>query len=110
MTERDVIEPPALLSGCRALDLTDEQGFLCGKLLADLGVDVIKVERPGGDRSRKMGPFWHDLPEAEKSLYWFAYNTNKRGITLDIETDKGKDILTALVKESDFLIESFEPG
>ncbi len=110
MTERDVIQSPALLSGCRALDLTDEQGFLCGKLLADLGVDVIKIERPGGDRSRKMGPFWHDLPDPEKSLYWFAYNTNKRGITLDIETDKGRDILTALVKESDFLIESFEPG
>lgn len=99
-----------MLSGCRALDLTDEKGFLCGKMLADLGVDVIKIERPGGDPSRRMGPFWHDVADPEKSLYWFAYNTNKRGITLDIETTKGRDILLALVREADFLIESFEPG
>jgi crotonobetainyl-CoA:carnitine CoA-transferase CaiB-like acyl-CoA transferase len=92
------------------LDLTDEKGFLCGKMLADLGVDVIKIERPGGDPSRRMGPFWHDVVDPEKSLYWFAYNTNKRGITLDIETAKGRDILLALVREADFLIESFEPG
>lgn len=99
-----------MLSGCRALDLTDEKGFLCGKMLADLGVDVIKIERPGGDPSRRMGPFWHDSADPEKSLYWFAYNTNKRGITLDIETTKGRDILLALVGEADFLIESFAPG
>jgi crotonobetainyl-CoA:carnitine CoA-transferase CaiB-like acyl-CoA transferase len=92
------------------LDLTDEKGFLCGKMLADLGVDVIKIERPGGDPSRRMGPFWHDSADPEKSLYWFAYNTNKRGITLDIETTKGRDILLALVGEADFLIESFAPG
>ena len=79
-------------------------------MLADLGVDVIKVERPGGDPSRRMGPFWHDVADPERSLYWFAYNTNKRGITLDIETAKGRDILLALVREADFLIESFEPG
>ncbi len=49
-----------MLEGYRALDLTDEKGFLCGKILADLGVDVIKMEKPGGDSSRKTGPFWHD--------------------------------------------------
>ncbi len=92
------------------MDLTDEKGFLCGKMLADLGVDVIKIERPGGDPSRRIGPFWHDVADPEKSLYWFAYNTNKRGITLDIETAKGRDILSALLREADFLIESFEPG
>jgi len=109
-TGREEMRLPRMLSGCRALDLTDEKGFLCGKMLADLGVDVIKIERPGGDPSRRMGPFWHDLADPEKSLYWFAYNTNKRGITLDIETTKGRDILLALVREADFLIESFEPG
>ena len=72
-----------MLSRCRALDLTDEKGFLCGKILADLGVDVIKVERPGGDPSRRIGPFWKDIPDPEKSLPWFAYNANKRGITLE---------------------------
>ncbi len=102
--------PPTLLSGCRALDLTDDKGFLCGKILADLGVDVIKVEPPGGEPSRRIGPFWHDIPDPEKSLYWFAYNSNKRGITLNLETRDGKEIFKELAKKSDFVIESFKPG
>jgi len=99
-----------LLNGCRALDLTDDKGFLCGKILADLGVDVIKVEPPGGEPSRRIGPFWHDIPDPEKSLYWFAYNSNKRGITLNLETRDGKEIFKTLAKKSDFVIESFKPG
>jgi len=99
-----------MLSNCRALDLTDEKGFLCGKVLGDLGVDVIKIERPGGDPSRRIGPFWHDIPDPEKSLYWFAYNSNKRGITLDIKKNDGKQIFRELIKKSDFIIESFPPG
>jgi crotonobetainyl-CoA:carnitine CoA-transferase CaiB-like acyl-CoA transferase len=99
-----------MLNGCLALDLTDEKGFLCGKILADLGVDVVKVEEPGGDPSRRMGPFWHDIPDPEKSLYWFAYNSNKRGITLDIKTNDGKDIFKRLANKADFVIESFKPG
>ena len=58
-----------LLTGCRALDLTDEKGFVCGKILGALGVDVIKVERPGGDQARNIPPFFHDIPNPEKSLY-----------------------------------------
>ncbi len=99
-----------MLSHCRALDLTDEKGFLCGKILADLGADVIKVERPGGDHSRNIGNFWHDIPDPEKSLYWFAYNSNKRGITLNIETADGREIFKKLAKTADFVIESFAPG
>jgi benzylsuccinate CoA-transferase BbsE subunit len=99
-----------MLNNCRALDLTDEKGFLCGKILADLGADVIKIERPEGDLSRKMGNFWHDIPDPEKSLYWFAYNSNKRGITLNIETADGREIFKKLVKTADFVIESFTPG
>ena len=98
-----------MLSGCRALDLTDEKGFLCGKILADLGVDVIKLERPGGNPSERTGPFWADIPDPEKSLYWFAYNSNKRGITLNIEAVDGREILGELVKTADFVIESFPP-
>jgi crotonobetainyl-CoA:carnitine CoA-transferase CaiB-like acyl-CoA transferase len=99
-----------MLEGCRALDLTDEKGFLCGKILAELGVDVIKVERPGGDSARKIGPFWHDEVDPEKSLYWFAYNSSKRGITLDIATEYGQRIFRDLVKTADFVIEAFDPG
>jgi crotonobetainyl-CoA:carnitine CoA-transferase CaiB-like acyl-CoA transferase len=99
-----------MLEGYRALDITDEKGFLCGKILAELGVDVIKVERPGGDPSRKVGSFWHDQEDAEKSLYWFAYNSSKRGITLDLKSAEGKRIFSNLVKTADFIIESFDPG
>jgi len=100
----------SLLSPYRALDLTDEKGFLCGRILGDFGVDVIKIEPPGGDPSRRIGPFYHDIPDPEKSLYWFAYNANKRGITLNIETADGQEIFKRLVKTADFVIESFPPG
>jgi len=99
-----------MLSPYRALDLTDEKGLLCGKLLGDLGADVIKIERPGGDPARSIGPFYHDDTHPEKSLFWFAFNTNKRGITLNIETSDGRDIFKKLVKSADFVIESFPPG
>jgi len=99
-----------MLSSYRVLDLTDEKGLMCGKLLGDLGADVIKVEKPGGDLTRRLGPFYHDEPDPEKSLFWFALNTSKRGITLNIETAEGQDIFKKLVKNADFVIESFPPG
>jgi len=99
-----------LLGPYRVLDLTDEKGLYCGQLLGSLGADVIKVERPGGDPARNIGPFYHDIPDPEKSLYWFAYNTNKRGITLDIETADGRELFKSLVKTADIVVESFPPG
>lgn len=99
-----------ILAPYRTLDLTDEKGMLCGKILADLGADVIKIEKPGGDPARNIGPFYHDIPDPERSLFWFAYNTNKRGITLNIETVDGQEIFKRLVKTADIVIESFEPG
>ena len=99
-----------MLSPYRALDLTDEKGLLCGKLLGDLGADVIKIERPGGDPARSLGPFYNDEIDPEKSLFWFAFNTSKRGVTLDIETVDGQEIFKRLVKSADFVIESFPPG
>ena len=98
-----------LLGSYRVLDLTDEKGFLCGKILADMGADVIKIEKPGGDKSRNLGPFYHEMPDPEKNLFWFAYNLNKRGITLDIEARDGQQIFKKLVKTADFVIESFPP-
>jgi len=100
----------ALLSSLRVLDLTEGGSLLCGKVLGDLGADVIKIERPGGGPSRNIGPFYHDIPDPEKSLFWFAYGANKRGITLDIETTDGKGIFKRLVKTADIVIESFPPG
>ena len=93
------IQQDGLLANIRVLDLTDEQGLFCGKMLGDLGADVIKVERPGGDPARHIGPFYHDHFDPEKSLFWWAFNTSKRGITLDIETRPGqKEIFRKLVR------------
>lgn len=101
----------SLLDSFRVLDLTDEKGFFCGKILADLGADVLKVEKPGGDPARRIGPHYNkDTADPEKSLHWFAYNLNKRGITLDIETGDGKELFKRLVRISDFVIESNPPG
>jgi len=94
----------------RVLDLTDEKGFLAGRILADLGAEVIKIERPRGDPSRNIGPFYHDIPDPEKSLYWFAFNANKRGITLNLECADGRGLFRKLAKRSDVIIESFPPG
>lgn len=99
-----------MLSPYRVLDLTTERGLLCGQILADLGADVIKVEPPGGSSARKLGPFYQDQEEAENSLYWWAYNRNKRAITLDITKTEGQEILRRLAKSAHFLVESENPG
>ncbi len=104
------MEHDSLLGGYRVLDLTDEKGHLCGKVLGDFGADVIKVEKPGGDPSRNIGPFYKDIPHPEKSLFWFSTNTSKRGITLNIETLDGREIFKRLVETADFVVESFQPG
>ena len=94
----------------RVLDLTGELGVFCGKVLADLGADVIKVERPGGDPSRNIGPFLGSKSDPEKSLFWFAFNTSKRGITLNLETEVGQQLFRSLIALADVVIESFPPG
>lgn len=99
-----------LLAGFRVLDLTNEMGDLCGKTLGDFGADVIKIEPPGGSCARNMGPFYKDQPHPERSLFWFATNTSKRGITLDLEQSTGRDIFRRLVKTAHFVIESYKPG
>jgi crotonobetainyl-CoA:carnitine CoA-transferase CaiB-like acyl-CoA transferase len=99
-----------MLSPYRVLDLTNERGLICGKLLGDLGADVVKIEKPGGDPARSIGPFYNDIPDPEKSLYWWAFNINKRGITLDIETVDGQAIFNRLVRNADVVLESFDPG
>lgn len=100
----------SLLTGYRALDLTNETGIICGKILANMGVDVIKVEKPGGDSAREVPPFYKDSPEPDNSLYWLAFNTDKRSITLNLETDRGKNLFKRLAGSADFIIESFPPG
>lgn len=103
-------EQETLLGDVRVLDLADQKGVYCTKLLADLGADVIKIEKPGGDPMRCIGPFFHDEPDPEKSLYWFQFNTSKRSITLNLDTADGREILKRLVKTADVMVETFPPG
>ncbi len=99
------------LSGLKMLEYSEFiSGPYCGKLLADLGTEVIKVERPGlGDKARQWGPFPQDLPHPEKSGLFLCLNTNKLGITLNLETVAGRKIFKALLKKVDVLIEANPP-
>src|SRR5262245_35022240 len=94
----------------RVLDLTTERGLLCGQVLGDLGADVVKVEPPGGAPARRLGPFLDDEPNPERALYWWAYNRNKRSVTLDIDRPEGRALLRQMATSADFIIESFDPG
>ena len=98
------------LSPYTALDLTEGGFNWCGKLLADLGAEVIKVEPPGGSPTRKLGPFIDGDLGPDSSLLWAAYCVNKRSVTLDLETEEGRARFERLAENADFLIESFKPG
>jgi crotonobetainyl-CoA:carnitine CoA-transferase CaiB-like acyl-CoA transferase len=100
-----------LLAPYRVLDLSTERGLLCGQIFGDLGADVIKIEPPGGSPARRIGPFAGDrADDPDASLYWWAYNRNKRGITLDVASAEGRALLLRLVERADFVIESDNPG
>ena len=98
------------LSGVRVVELaTMVAGPYCGKMLADLGADVIKVESPEGDPSREFGPFPTSGPHRERSAMFLYLNTSKRGITLNPDVVEGIEALKRLVKWADILIDSFPP-
>ncbi len=104
--------PEPALANVKVLDLTWYiSGPYCTKLLADYGADVIKVEKPGeGDPARMMKPFFKDERHIEKSGLFLYLNTNKRGITLNLKSDWGKNVIQKMVKDVDILVESFSPG
>ena len=99
-----------MLSPYRVLDLTDDRGQLCGQILGDLGADVVKVEPPGGSPARTLGPFFHDEPHPDRSIFWWAYNRNKRSVTLDLASAEGRALFDRLIERADFLLESDDPG
>jgi crotonobetainyl-CoA:carnitine CoA-transferase CaiB-like acyl-CoA transferase len=99
------------LAGVTAIDLSTGVGALfCAKLLADYGADVIKIEPPGGDPSRTLGPFPTDTPNPERSPAFLYLNTNKRSIVLDLEQPADRDIVLSLIDRADVVVESFQPG
>ncbi|MFQ5425633.1 MAG: CaiB/BaiF CoA transferase family protein, partial [Gaiellales bacterium] len=98
------------LAGRRVLELADASGVYCGKLLADLGADVIKIEPPGGDRTRHFPPFAGDAPGPDASLFFLYMNTSKRGVVLDLEQPEGRERFAALAVGADLVIETLAPG
>ena len=100
----------SVLDDVRVLELGGELGVWCGKLLADMGATVIKVEPPTGDETRSYPPYYNDEPDKNKSLYFWHYNTNKQSITLDITTEQGRDVLCKLATTADVVVDSYSPG
>jgi crotonobetainyl-CoA:carnitine CoA-transferase CaiB-like acyl-CoA transferase len=98
------------LAGLRVLELADEKGQYCGKLLGDLGAGVVKIEPPGGEACRRVGPFLDDIPHPDRSLSFWYYNTSKRGITLNLETADGRALFRRLAADADVILETFRPG
>src|ERR1700709_1395549 len=97
---------PGALSGIRVLDFTFVMsGPYCTRLMADLGADVIKIESKAGDLTRSRPPF-----RDGKSSYYASLNCGKRSIVLDLKTPDAREIVYALVKEADVVVENFRPG
>jgi crotonobetainyl-CoA:carnitine CoA-transferase CaiB-like acyl-CoA transferase len=98
------------LAGLQVIEIGGENGQWAGKLLADMGAAVVKVEPPGGDAARRVGPFAGDVPDPNRSLFFWAANTNKRGVTLSLAHPDGPPILRRLATSADILLESLPPG
>src|SRR5919201_6045993 len=101
---------PAFLKGYRALDLTDLSGQLCGRILADLGMEVIKIEPPGGDPVRKLPPFVQSADGQRLSATFAHLNAGKASKALDLDQEADRATLRRLVGTADVLLESFQPG
>jgi crotonobetainyl-CoA:carnitine CoA-transferase CaiB-like acyl-CoA transferase len=99
----------APLEAYRVLDLSDIKGAHCVKTLAELGADVVKIEPPEGDSTRLLPPFGGDTPHPDRSLWFAYYNTDKRGITLNLETAEGRELFKTLCIRCDVIVESFSP-
>ena len=99
-----------LLAGIRVIDATDDRGELAGRLLADLGAEVIKIEAPAGVRSRRLPPFDERPGHEGESLYWAAVGLGKRSVALDLDDAAGRTRFRKLVDRADILLESFVPG
>src|SRR5882672_7588536 len=100
------------LSGLKIVELSERAaGPFCTKVMADLGAEVLKIERPGiGDVARSRGPFPGDEPHPDRSGSFLYLNTNKLGVTLDLTTPQGAALFRDLLKDADILVETCPPG
>ena len=97
---------PGMLQGMRVIEFADETAEHCGLLLAGLGAVVTKIEAPGGNPTRHIGPFYGDVPDPEKSLFFWNYNRGKRSVVLDLEVPADREALLALLADADVLLDS----
>ncbi|MFR9801909.1 CaiB/BaiF CoA transferase family protein [Pseudonocardia sp. RS010] len=98
--------PSTFLQGTRVLELADELGEYCGRLLAGLGAEVVKIEPPGGEGTRRHGPFHHDEPHPDRSLHFWHYNLGKRSVVLDLTTEAGRRGFRDLAAGADVLLDT----
>ncbi|MXY22141.1 MAG: CoA transferase [Dehalococcoidia bacterium] len=111
ITESQFIPAPHALSDLRVVDMsTGIAGAFCSKLFADFGADVIKVEPPSGDPTRSLGPFPGGSSDLEASGMFIYLNSNKRGATLDLESERGRSLAADLMAKTDIVVVSFAPG
>ena len=106
MTDMDASSSrPGALHGVRVVELARDPIAFAGKLMGDMGADVILVEPPGGDPARDYPPFVDDEPGEDRSLYWWHYHTSKRGVVIDLDDAAGRERFRALIATADVLIE-----
>ena len=101
---------PGSLTGIRVIEMADEQAEYCGLTLAGLGADVLKIEPPGGNPTRHIGPFYQDKPDPEGSLFFWQYNRGKRSVVLDLNGEGDREKLRSLLDKADVLLESTPKG
>jgi crotonobetainyl-CoA:carnitine CoA-transferase CaiB-like acyl-CoA transferase len=106
-----VVAPrPGPLTGLRVVEVASEMAAFAGKLLADLGADVVLVEPPGGHRCRTYEPFVDDVVDPERSLWWWHYQTSKRSVVVDLGDEVGRARFRRLVATADVVLEAEPPG
>jgi crotonobetainyl-CoA:carnitine CoA-transferase CaiB-like acyl-CoA transferase len=98
------------LTGMRVIEMADEQAEYCGLTLAGLGADVVKVEPPGGNPTRRIGPFYQDREDPERSLFFWLYNRGKRSVVLDLRQRDDRERFRSLIATADILLESTPRG
>lgn len=98
------------LAGVRVLEVDGGLAQFAGKLLADAGADVIKVEPPGGSPARRQGPFYRDRPQVDGSLHFWHYNTSKRSVTLDLADPDGAALLVDLARDAAAVLDGLGRG
>src|SRR6266542_2052966 len=112
LNQGGVTETPfsGFLGDVRVVELGGELGEYCGKVVAGLGADVIRVESPEGSPTRHYGPFYGDREHRERSLYFWHYNFAKRSVTIDLNRDAGLQELRDLIHRSDVVLDTWPPG